>query len=368
MVKPLFSNIKIGNRTFNNRLVVAPMTRVSANDNGSANERMKQYYERFAKGGFGAIISEGIYLDESYSQGYENQPGIANEKHVQAWKPVVDAVHDYDTVFIAQLMHAGGQGQGNAYVNGTIAPSDVPPKGEQLEFYGGSGPFPKPKQMTEQDIESAKRAFADGARYAKQAGFDGVEIHGANGYLLDQFLTDYLNKREDAYGGSLEKRLRLMLEVIEEIREAVGEEFIVGIRISQIKVADPDHKWPGGEEDASFIFSELSKTSLDYIHVTDSDATTPAFGKGTRTLAKAAKDFSSLPVIANGKLGDPGTAVNMIEKEEADIISLGTSALANPDFPNRLYRGKELSDFDFENTLLPHAHIKDSELNKEITE
>ncbi|MFG6119854.1 oxidoreductase [Thalassobacillus sp. B23F22_16] len=368
MNKELFSHINIKKQFLKNRLAVAPMTRVSAEDDGRASNRMKNYYSRFAKGGFGTVISEGIYLDESYSQGYINQPGLANDKHVQSWKPVVDSVHNYDAVFIAQLMHAGGQGQGNAYVTKSIAPSEVPPKGEQLEFYGGSGPFPKPRQMTEQDITSAKQAFVDGALNAKKAGFDGVEIHGANGYLLDQFLTDYLNQREDQYGGSLENRLRIMPEIIEEVRKEVGEEFIIGIRISQIKVADPEHKWAGGEDDASFIFSELSKTSLDYIHVTDSDATAPAFGEGSRTLAKAARDFGILPVIANGNLGNPEKAAKMIKKEEADIISLGTSALANPDFPNRVKHGIGLKDFDFENTLLPHAHIKDSELNKEIIE
>ncbi|GAA0610286.1 MULTISPECIES: NADH:flavin oxidoreductase [Virgibacillus] len=364
----LFSDFNIGNTNIKNRFIVSPMTRVSAEEDGLANNRMKEYYERFAKGGFGTIITEGIYFDESHSQGYDNQPGLANDKHVQAWKPIVDAVHNHNTLFIAQLMHAGGQSQGNAYVNETIAPSEIPPKGEQLEFYGGSGPFPTPESMTKQNIDDVKRAFVNGALHAKEAGFDGIELHGANGYLLDQFLTDYLNHREDQYGGSLGNRLRLMLEVINDVRQAVGEDYIVGIRISQIKVSDSKHKWQEGESSAETIFSKLGETSLDYIHVTDGNGTAPAFGEGTKTLAKAAKDYGKLPVIANGKLGDPETANNALHQNEADFVSLGTSALANPDLPNRVKKDKVLKAFDFKSTLLPIAYVKDHELNADIVE
>ena len=346
--------------------MVAPMTRISAEQDGRANETMQKYYERYAKGGFSTIISEGIYLDESYSQGYDDQPGLAREDHVRAWQPVVDAVHKHDSLMIAQLMHAGGQSQGNAYTNETISPSNVPPKGEQLGFYGGSGPFQTPKAMTEEDIEQVKDAFVQSAIRAKEAGFDGVEIHGANGYLLDQFLTDYLNHRQDQYGGSKENRLRIILEVIQNIREAVGSDYIVGIRISQVKVADPNHKWAEGEKEAEYIFSQLGQTSLDYIHVTDGDATNASFGENTRTLSQAAKDFGKLPVIANGKLGDPDKAEKLLKDNHADLVSLGTSALANPDLPNKVRKEMELTEFDFEKILLPQAKVKDLELQMEI--
>ncbi|TFB24064.1 NADH:flavin oxidoreductase [Filobacillus milosensis] len=364
----LYSEFKLKNINLNNRYIVAPMTRISANQDGKANETMQKYYERYAKGGFSAIISEGIYLDESYSQGYENQPGLATEEHLNAWKPVVKAVQRHGSIMIAQLMHAGGQSQDNAYTNETISPSNIPPKGEQLGFYGGSGAFQTPKSMTITDIEQVTNSFVKSAVRAKKAGFNGVEIHGANGYLLDQFLTDYLNHRNDQYGGSKENRLKIFLEIIGSIREAVGSDFIVGIRISQIKVSDPDHKWAEGEKEAEYIFSELGKTSLDYIHVTDGDATSPSFGENSRTLAKAAKEFSNLPVIANGKLGNPDKAEELLKNNEADLISLGTSALANPDLPNRVRNNMELSEFDFEKILLPLAYVKDLELNMRIVQ
>ncbi|MCA1054409.1 NADH:flavin oxidoreductase [Rossellomorea aquimaris] len=364
----LFSRKVIKNKPFKNRYVVAPMTRISAEQDGRANDTMEKYYERFAKGGFGAIISEGIYLDERYSQGYDDQPGLATEDHIEAWKPVVDAVHKHDSLMIAQLMHAGGQAQGNAYTDETISASNVPPKGEQLGFYGGSGPFKTPKAMTQHDIEQVKDAFVQSAVRAKQAGFDGVEIHGANGYLLDQFLTDYINHREDQYGGSKENRLRIILEIIQEIRDAVGSNYIVGIRISQIKVADPNHKWAEGENEAEYIFSQLGQSSLDYIHVTDGDANKPAFGENTRTLAQAAKDFGDLPVIANGQLGDPDKAEALLKEDQADLVSLGTSALANPDLPNKVKKGMELNVFNFEKILLPQAKVKELELEMEIVQ
>ncbi|UOR10542.1 oxidoreductase [Halobacillus amylolyticus] len=362
----LFSDIKLAGHSLDNRFVVAPMTRISAKSDGRADDRMKRYYERFAKGGFSTVITEGIYPDDKYSQGYYNQPGLANDDHTASWKPVVESVQKHGATFIAQLMHAGGQSQGNAYTDQTVGPSEIEPKGEQLGFYGGTGPFKTPKSMTEQDIKDVKEAFVQSALRAREAGFDGVELHGANGYLLDQFLTDYLNSREDQYGGSLENRVRLMLEVIQDVRKAVGEDYTVGIRISQGKVADAAHKWADGEKEAEYIFSKLGATSLNYIHVTDGDATEPSFGEGTRTLAKAAKDFGKLPVIANGKLGDPDKAEKFLEEEQADLVSLGTSALANPDFPHKVQQEKRLLEFDFENTLLPQAEIKDHEINMEL--
>lgn len=140
----LFTNFNLSSHTLANRFVVAPMTRITGEKDGRVSEMMKHYYKRFAKGGFSAVITEGIYPDESYSQGYYNQPGLANDAHVQSWKPVVESVQNHGAMFIAQLMHAGGQSQGNAHTDETIAPSDVAPKGEQLGFYGGSGSFQTP--------------------------------------------------------------------------------------------------------------------------------------------------------------------------------------------------------------------------------
>ncbi|ARI78331.1 NADH:flavin oxidoreductase [Halobacillus mangrovi] len=364
--KVLFDQQSLQHHTFKNRYIVAPMTRVSAANNGIANERMKQYYERYAKGGFSAIISEGVYPDEQYSQGYHNQPGLANENQRDAWKPIVRGVHQHGALFFAQLMHAGAQSQGNLHAKENIAPSPVSPKNDKLSFYGGEGPFPTPREMTHEDMEEVKQSFARSAKLAKEAGFDGIEIHGANGYLLDQFITDYFNNREDQYGGTTFNRVRYVLEVIQEVRKVVGHDYIVGIRISQGKASDGEHRWALGEADAETIFGALGNAPLDFIHVTDQDGAQPGFGKGSMSMSQAAKKFSGLPIIANGQLQDPDKAATLIQDEHADFISLGTSALQNPDAPHRLYNEKELDPFDFHSIMLPQAEIKDHELKKDL--
>jgi 2,4-dienoyl-CoA reductase-like NADH-dependent reductase (Old Yellow Enzyme family) len=367
MIKHVFSSFTLGPLSLKNRYLVAPMTRVSAEENGAANETMARYYERFAKGGFAAIISEGIYIDSLYSQGYKNQPGLASDEHVEAWKNVVSAVKNNGAKMIAQLMHAGGQSQANAYTESTAGPSSTAPKGEQLGFYYGSGPYKTPKSMDAKDIEQVIQSFAAAAVNAQKAGFDGVEIHGANGYLLDEFLTDYLNNRNDDYGPSIEKGLNLFVRVIETVREATGTNFLVGVRISQGKVSDQTYKWANGENDAATIFSTLGKTDIDYIHVTDKDGTAPSFGEGTKTLAEAAKDFGNeKPVIANGMLHTTEKAETIIKDGHADLISIGTGALANPDLPLLLEKGEPLKPFQPQEILMPIAHIKKSELAYEL--
>jgi 2,4-dienoyl-CoA reductase-like NADH-dependent reductase (Old Yellow Enzyme family) len=375
MTSILFSSKKTGNTVFPNRVGVAPMTRTSATAEGVATEQMVSYYTSFAKGGFGYIITEGIYPDDQYSQGYFDQPGIVYEDQVEAWKRVVDSVHESGAKIIAQLMHAGALSQGNRFVKETMGPSAVTPKGEQMQFYGGQGPFPTPKEATKEDIAEVVKAFVDSATNAKRAGFDGVEIHGANGYILDQFLTDYTNQRTDEYGGSTENRVRLLVEVCKAVCEAVGDDFTVGIRISQGKVNDYTHKWAGKEKDAQIIFDALGKSGIHYIHVTEYEAWQPAFtegegtsatdsafGDGGLSLAALAKKYGHVTVIANGQLGDPKKAAEILEKGEADMITLGKSALANHDWVNKVKNEESLEEFNPEKVLSPNAKLKEFEL------
>ena len=357
---PLFDEVQLGRLVLKNRVALAPMTRTSASEDGTANDEMVRYYAKFARGCYSLIITEGTYPDETHSQGYRNQPGIANRGHVNAWRKVTDAVHDAGALIISQLMHAGALSQGNAYTRETIAPSAIKPKGEQLGLYGGQGGYAVPREMSLQDVQNVVRAFGDAARRAQDAGFDGVEIHGANGYLLDEFLTDYTNKRSDNYGGAAENRVRLHVEVLHEVRRAVGGDFTVGIRVSQGKVNDYEHKWAGGNEDARIIFEALAAAEPDFIHITEFDATLPAFDAG-ETLVGLAKRFGGVPVIANGQLGAPEKAEALIASGGADVITLGKSALANPDWPRRVLEGASLDEFDF-GILQPQAFIKEHEL------
>lgn len=358
---PLWSPIRIGSTELDNRVALAPMTRISATEDGHATERMASYYRTFARGGFGLLITEGIYPDTAHSQGYHHQPGIATEEQARSWAKVVDGVHAAGAKIFAQLMHAGAQSQGNRFVGSSVGPSAVAPKGEQLGFYRGQGPYPVPSEITADQMKEVRDGFVTAALHAQQAGFDGVEIHGANGYLLDQFLTDYLNQRDDHYGGSPENRVRFAAEICREVREAVGPGMTVGIRVSQSKVSDNDHKWAGGVEEAKVIFGTLGATGIDFVHTTEYRATEPAFEDAEETLAALAKRYSGVPVIANGKLDDPDTAVSMLVEGSADVVALGKAALANRNWPHLVRNNLEFDELDL-SVFAPLADVKDWEL------
>jgi 2,4-dienoyl-CoA reductase-like NADH-dependent reductase (Old Yellow Enzyme family) len=346
--------------TTKNRLAVAPMTRVTATENGEATERMTRYYERFARGGFGLIVTEGLYTDQAHAQGYVFQPGMSDDAQANSWKPAVHGMQSQGALAVAQLQHSGGISQGNRFRETTVAPSAIKPKGQQMAFYYGKGDYALPQAMTDEQIGDVIAGFAAAAKRAVEvAGFNGVEIHGANGYLLDQFLTDYTNARTDRWGGSTANRIQLAVETVKAVRSAVSA--TVGIRISQGKVNDYLHKWGGGEADAEIIFGSLADAGANFIHVTEFEAWKPAFGDEGPSLAGLAKRFApDVSVIANGGLHDPQQALSLLENG-ADIVAMGRGALANPDLPLRFAENDTLRPFD-PVILGPIADIKDSEL------
>jgi 2,4-dienoyl-CoA reductase-like NADH-dependent reductase (Old Yellow Enzyme family) len=358
----LFAPIVINGHTVKNRLSVAPMTRITATRDGRATETMTRYYERFARGGFGTVITEGIYTDQAFSQGYLDQPGMTDEAQANAWKPVVNGIKAHGALAIAQMMHAGAISQGNRFRDTTVGPSAIQPKGKQMTFYHGKDRYVLPAAITEEQIADAISGFAgSAARAIEVAGFDAVEIHGANGYLLDQFLTDYANSRTDRWGGAVENRARLIVETIKAVRAKVGAKVPVGVRISQGKVNDYDHKWAGAERDAEIIFGSLADVGADFIHVTGFEAWKPAFAEGGPSLMHLAKRYAAKATIfANGSLHNIEQAVAALG-DGADIITIGRGALANPDFRKRLSDRGILNDFD-PTILGPIANIKETEL------
>lgn len=347
-----------------NRLAVAPMTRVSATAQGHATPAMADYYAEFAAGGFGLVITEGIYTDRAHAQGYLFQPGLADAAQRDAWRPVVDGVHAHGGRIVAQLMHAGALSQGNPHRATAKGPSAVQPRGQQMAFYRGEGPYRMPEAMASTDIAEAIDGFAQAARRAQQAGFDGVEIHGANGYLLDQFLTSYTNQRDDGYGGSLANRLRLVVEVIQAVRQSTGAGFAIGVRISQGKVNDFTHQWEGGEADAAQIFGALGAQPIDYLHTTEFEAWRPAFGDHGPSLAALARRHAAVPVLANGSLHDPAQAQGLLARQEADGITLGRGALTHADWPARLRSGAGHAGFD-RDLLAPIADLANAARHRE---
>lgn len=349
----------LGGLTPANRAVVAPMSRVSATVEGVPTGRMAAYYRSFAEGGFGLIITEGVFTDAVASRAYARQPGLVTDAHAAGWRHVVREVHRTGTPMVAQLMHAGALSQ---TLPATLAPSAVTPRGEKMPAYGGSGPFPTPRAMTPEDIDRALAGFAQSAAQAVAAGFDGVEIHGANGYLVDQFLTDYTNRRSDRYGGSASDRARFPAEVVRAVRRRVGAEVPVGIRLSQGKVNDPGYRWPGGADEAKVLFTTVADAGADFLHIASEGrgwAESAALGSGG-SITRLAREVTGLPVIANGGMHDPGQTETVLRDGHADLVSLGRGALADPDWPDRIRTGRELAEFDGA-MLAPSASLENTE-------
>ncbi|MEO3803038.1 NADH:flavin oxidoreductase [Nonomuraea sp. B1E8] len=353
----------IGELSLANRLAVSPMTRVSAASDGTPTEEMADYYAAFARGGFALVVTEGTYTDTRYSQGYLNQPGMVSDGHEAGWREIADRVRAAGAAFVLQLMHAGALSQGNRYRDDTMAPSAVPPRGEKMPEYGGHGPWSTPRPMRQDDIDLAVRGFVDSAVRAERAGFDGVEVHGANGYLIDQFLTDYTNTRDDRYGGGVSRRVRLAAEIVSAIRAEVGPRFCVGIRLSQGKVNDHTHRWAGGARDAEIIFAALAEAGASYLHIASEgrDWVETATLDGGMTITGLARKVTGLPVLANGGMHDADQAATVLADGHADVLALGRGALANPDFPRRLARGLPMADFDHR-MLQPMATLNNARL------
>ncbi|MCG8425336.1 MAG: NADH:flavin oxidoreductase [Proteobacteria bacterium] len=339
---PALVPLQLNEIELKNRVVVAPMTRVSATAEGVPSAAMARYYSSFARGGFGLIITEGTYPERRHGRGYQCQPGLVDAAQAGGWRRVVDAVHSEGGAIVLQIMHAGALSQSE---KDTIAPSAIRPRGEKMAEYGGSGQFPLPRAMTAKDIARVIADFAATAALAASVDFDGVEIHGANGYLIDQFLTAESNVREDSYGGDMAQRAEIVVAIAQAVRRAVPGGFAIGLRISQGKVNDPDYRWPGGRRDAEALFEALRRADLDYLHMASE-------GRGWRssagladgeTLTRLARRMVEVPVVANGGLHDPALAAEVLRDGHADLLALGRGALVNRDWPQRVAAGHRIA-------------------------
>lgn len=342
---PMFSSFTFSGHVLRNRLVVAPMSRVSAHTDGIPSAIMQDYYSAFAEGGFGMIITEGVYTDPYFSQAYPLQPGITNIDQKDGWRRVVDKVKQEKVLFICQLMHAGSISQS---LSSTIAPSAVQPLGSKMpEYGGGEGIFPLPAAMTKDAISQVTQGFIQAALHAWQAGFDGIELHAANGYLLDQFLTDYTNVRTDEYGGCIKNRFRIISEIIQGIRAQVPASFLVGLRLSEGKVNNLKYRWSEGSAIARQVLQEAAGLQLSYIHIAAESGHWERdclYDDGT-SFSGLARSIAGIPVIANGGLHDLTMSETVIGNCHADLIAIGKAALADPCWPGNILRGKAVTSF-----------------------
>jgi N-ethylmaleimide reductase len=344
----LLTPTTLGALSLKNRIVMAPMTRSRAVEANTPNELIAEYYAQRA--GAGLIITEGTSPSPN-GVGYPRIPGLWNEAQVAAWKKVTDGVHARGGRIVVQLMHTGRVGHPLNLPAGAevLAPSAVVCEGEMYTDAEGLQPHPVPRAMTTAEVEAARDEYVQAARNAVAAGFDGVELHGANGYLLEQFLSPHTNQRTDAYGGSVEKRRRFVVEVVQAVADAVGGER-VGIRLSPYGVNAGMKPYPEIDETYLALVAALAPMGIQYIHVVDHSALgAPEVPAALKTALRQAWPRT---VIASGGF-DHETAEAALREGRGDLVAFGRPFISNPDFVARLERGLPLATPDFKTFYTP---------------
>jgi len=343
----LFEPYDLGGITLKNRIAMAPMTRSRAIGN-IPNELMAEYYSQRADAGL--LITEGTSPSPN-GLGYARIPGIFNQEQVEGWKKVTDAVHEKGGKIFIQLMHTGRVSHPENMPEGSeiVAPSSVKLSGEMYTDQSGMLEYPLAKEMNHQDIEIAQNEYVTASKNAIAAGFDGVELHGANGYLIDQFINTASNQRTDEYGGSGENRVRFAIEVAKKVAEAIGAEQ-TGIRLSPHGVFNDMQSFEGLEDTFTYLAGELGKLNLSYIHIVDhSSMGAPPVTDSVKTRIKEA--FGGVIIASGGR--DKDNAEEAIQNGEGELVAFGRSFLANPDLVNRLKNDLELNAPDFDTFYTP---------------
>ena len=337
----LLESIKIGAKTLNNRMVMAPMTRSRADFNGVVGKSTVLYYEQRVSAGL--IISEAINISKQ-ATGSPLTPGIYNQTQIDAWKNVTNAVHEKGGVIYAQLWHTGRVGH-SLVKNGElpVAPSAIAIQGQQHFTMEGMKDYEIPRALTLEEINQIIQDYKQAAINAIEAGFDGIELHSAFGYLPNQFLAESSNQRTDQYGGTHENRNRFVLEVMQEMVSAVGAEK-VAIRLSPTSLYNSiSHQNP--VEQFTLLIKELNKMPLSYIHIMNVPFPADKFPHYTTNSVETFGKLTHHTIIANcGYTRESGEAE--LEKGIAKLISYGALFLANPDLPKRFELNSELNQPD----------------------
>jgi len=333
----LFAPITVGSLALKNRIVMAPLTRCRAIDN-IPNDLMATYYQQRATAGL--IITEGTSPSPN-GLGYARIPGIFSAAQIEGWKKVTSAVHKSGGKIIIQLMHTGRISHTLNMAHGTqiIAPSAVKAAGQMWTDAKGMQDYPTPKAMTAEDIATTQIEYITAAKNAMEAGFDGVELHGANGYLLEEFLSPNTNIRTDKYDGNLENRCRFVIEVASAVAAAIGKGK-TGIRLSPYGVAGDMPNYPEIDATYDYLSKELNKLNIAYIHLVDHSAMgAPTVPIEIKKLIR--KNFNNTIIICGGYNKDSAEAD--IESGLCDLVGFGRPFINNPDLVERLEHNLELS-------------------------
>ncbi len=347
MATQLFEPARLGNLTLSNHLVMAPMTRNRATVNHEVTDIMTTYYAQRATTGL--IITEGIAPSPN-GNGYARVPGLYTPEQVAGWKKVTDAVHEKGGRIFAQLMHTGRIGHSVNMHEGSelLAPSAVAAGGQIYTDTHGMQDHPTPRAYTTDEVKAVIQEFVTAAKNAIDAGFDGVEIHGANGYLIEQFLRSNTNQRTDEYGGSTENNARFALEVAEAVSAAIGKEKL-GIRLSPYGVFNDMPYDPSYDALYHYLAEQLNDHVI-YVHLVDhasmgAPAVDPAIAEAVR------EKYEGILILSGGYNAE--TAEEALQSGKADLIAIGRPFIANPDLVERYQLGVELNQPDFSTFYTP---------------
>jgi 2,4-dienoyl-CoA reductase-like NADH-dependent reductase (Old Yellow Enzyme family) len=361
-VKALFQPFTLGNLQLSSRVVMAPMTR-SFSPGGVPNSKVIEYYRRRAAAGVGLIVTEGTTVGHKAANGYPHVPRFYGEDALAGWQKVVEAVHAEGGKIVPQLWHVG-----NVRKLGTEPDASVP----------GYGPSEKVKEgnvvvhgMTQDDIKEVIAAFAQAAKDAQAIGMDGVEIHGAHGYLVDQFFWAGSNQRTDEYGGDLAQRSRFAIELIQAVRAAVGPDFPIIFRFSQWKQQDYSARLVETADALEAFLKPLADAGVDIFHCSTRRFWEPEFegselnlagwtrkltGKPTITVGSVGLDGEFLQFMVNtDKVAEPASLENLLErlnKQEFDLVAVGRALLVDPDWAVKVRDGREQDILPFSREAL----------------
>ena len=342
----LFEPYKLKNLNLRNRVVMAPMTRIQS-PGGIPTSEVVAYYSRRAKAEVGLIITEGIEVSHEASSAYPDVPRLDTKEAREGWKRVVNGIKENGGSVIAQLWHCGGFRklgmQPNPEVPGHTASGLVKP-GKKVAH-----------EMTLEDIKQTINAYASDAKYCEEIGFDGVEIHGAHGYLIDNFFWEGTNIRNDSYGGSIEKRSQFVSEIIQAVRSNISQEFIVGLRFSQWKQHDFEAKLAHSTDDLKKVLLSPVESGLDYLHSSMRRFWESEFEGSEENLAYWTKKISNIPTIGVGSVGLDSDFIDMtapskpasidkaiddISKEKYDLLAVGRALLSDHEWVLKMKEGR----------------------------
>lgn len=343
----LFDSLQMGDLTLKNRVVMAPLTRMRSKQPGNIPYALNaEYYGQRSSAGL--IISEATQITP-HGQGYPATPGIHSAAQVAGWRLVTDAVHKKGGMIFLQLWHVGRISHSSFHpAEGLpVAPSTIQPSGMTMTADWQQAPFETPRALELKELPGIIADYRKAATNAKAAGFDGVEVHGANGYLLDQFLQDGSNKRQDAYGGAIENRARLLLEVVDAVTK-VWNTNRVGVRLSpygtfnDMSDSDPVKLF-------SYVLAQLSTRAIGYAHVIEPRATGAGGGDSVYEDAPSTsqlfrKSFNGVFISAGGYNRD--NAIPAVESGLVDAVAFGRLFIANPDLPERLKLNASLNKYN----------------------